>query len=152
VSREWERRLGSLRAFMRDFGPFSRCVELDGVVASVTPSVPDRSLPNSVIYEDEERLEAALPELAALYDDEGVRAWTVWVPPGHERALRALEAAGHARDAQPMRRALADARERGCDVSTLEATVMGRPVYERLGYRVLGTLEMWERRRAAPAG
>jgi hypothetical protein len=51
-----------------------------------------------------------------------------------------------------MRRALADARERGCDVSTLEATVMGRPVYERLGYRTLGALEMGERRRAAPAG
>lgn len=47
-----------------------------------------------------------------------------------------------------MRRALAAGRERGCDVSTLEATQMGAPVYERLGYRTLGRLEMWQRRAA----
>jgi hypothetical protein len=29
---------------------------------------------------------------------------------------------------------------------------MGRPVYAKLGYRTLGTLELWERRQAAPAG
>ena len=32
-------------------------------------------------------------------------------------------------------------------VSTLQATKLGRPVYERLGYRAFGTIEMWERRR-----
>ena len=42
--------------------------------------------------------------------------------------------------------ALADARERGCETSSLEATQLGRPVYERLGYRALGVVEMWERR------
>jgi GNAT superfamily N-acetyltransferase len=47
-----------------------------------------------------------------------------------------------------MRRALADGRARGCEVSTLQATKMGAPVYERLGYRDLGAIEMWERRRA----
>jgi ribosomal protein S18 acetylase RimI-like enzyme len=46
-----------------------------------------------------------------------------------------------------MRRALADGRARGCDVSTLQATKLGRPVYERLGYRSLGEIQMWERRR-----
>ena len=46
-----------------------------------------------------------------------------------------------------MRRALADGRARGCEVSTLQATKLGRPVYERLGYRSLGTLQMWERRK-----
>ena len=45
-----------------------------------------------------------------------------------------------------MRRALADGRARGCEVSTLQATKLGRPVYERLGYRAFGTIEMWERR------
>jgi hypothetical protein len=48
-----------------------------------------------------------------------------------------------------MRRALADGRERGCEVTTLQATKLGRPVYERLGYRGFGTIEMWERRRAS---
>jgi ribosomal protein S18 acetylase RimI-like enzyme len=41
---------------------------------------------------------------------------------------------------------LADAVERGARTSTLVATKLGRPVYERLGYRPLGALEMWERR------
>ena len=44
--------------------------------------------------------------------------------------------------------ALADAAARGCDTSTLVATALGRPVYERLGYRSLGRIEMWERRQA----
>jgi GNAT superfamily N-acetyltransferase len=42
--------------------------------------------------------------------------------------------------------ALADARERGLETSTLIATRLGRPVYERVGYREFGTLHMWERR------
>lgn len=43
-------------------------------------------------------------------------------------------------------RALVDARERGCSTTTLVATKLGRPVYDRLGYGSLGTIEMWERR------
>jgi GNAT superfamily N-acetyltransferase len=44
--------------------------------------------------------------------------------------------------------ALADAAERGLATSTLIATQLGHPVYERLGYREFGTLHMWEH----PAG
>ena len=57
------------------------------------------------------------------------------------------EARGHGLAPGLMRRALADGRARGCEVSTLQATKLGRPVYERLGYRGFGTIEMWERRR-----
>jgi GNAT superfamily N-acetyltransferase len=46
-----------------------------------------------------------------------------------------------------MRQALLEARERGCETTSLQATAMGRPVYRRLGYRELGAIEMWERRR-----
>jgi ribosomal protein S18 acetylase RimI-like enzyme len=46
-----------------------------------------------------------------------------------------------------MRRALVDARERGCATTTLVATKMGQPVYARLGYRDLGRVQMWERRK-----
>jgi GNAT superfamily N-acetyltransferase len=46
-----------------------------------------------------------------------------------------------------LHRALLDARERGCTTSTTQATKMGEPVYERLGYRKFGTIEMWERRK-----
>jgi GNAT superfamily N-acetyltransferase len=44
--------------------------------------------------------------------------------------------------------ALLDARDSGCDISTLQATAMGEPVYARLGYERLGAIEMWERRKA----
>jgi len=244
--------LASMRFFFPSVAVGSegyRVVELDGVLATVTPVVPDRSLPNSVVYESEQQLEAALGELARIYDRAGVRAWTVWTPGFHERARRVLTDAGHVLDANPeamildlaqlerprdedpepdpepmaadlglindraygltetftamlgdgpldpasayiarldgrpaasvvtsdhegdcaiwwvavtpeargrgfasglIRRALAAARERGCDISTLQATKMGRPVYERLGYRGLGPIEMWERRKPAP--
>jgi hypothetical protein len=35
----------------------------------------------------------------------------------------------------------------GCATSTTQATAMGRGIYRRLGYRELGALELWERRR-----
>lgn len=254
MTSEWDRMLASMWAFFPSVADASadfEVVELDGVLATVTPAVPDRSLPNSVLYRSEERLIAALPELAAAYERAGVRAWTVWTPGFHERARGALAEAGHVLDANPeamildldlaepprpgdpepdpepsahdlgaindraygltdtfvkmmgdgaldprhayiarvdgapaasvatthhggdcaiwwvavtpeargrglssalMRRALADGRAAGCEVSTLQATKMGRPVYERLGYRGLGPIEMWERRKPAPAG
>jgi len=40
--------------------------------------------------------------------------------------------------------ALADAAERGSETSTLIATPLGYPVYERLGYRPLERVAMWE--------
>ena len=44
--------------------------------------------------------------------------------------------------------ALLEARERGNDISTLQATKMGESVYARLGYERFGAIEMWEKRRA----
>jgi ribosomal protein S18 acetylase RimI-like enzyme len=254
VSRDaaaWDRMLESMRVFFSSVPPSSsggRVVEFDGVIAGVTPAVPERSLPNSVVYRNEDDLIRSLDDLAVLYDDAGVLAWTVWTPEYHERARRALDAAGHLLDANPaamiaeladveaprngdpepdpeptaedlglindlaystgdafqrllgggrldpahtwiarvdgkpaasvvtqdhdgdcsvwwvatvpeargrglapglMRRALAAGRERGCEVTTLQATKVGQPVYERLGYRSLGAIEMWERRRPA---
>jgi GNAT superfamily N-acetyltransferase len=43
--------------------------------------------------------------------------------------------------------ALDAARRRGMRTSTLQATKLGAPVYERLGYESFGALEMWEHRR-----
>lgn len=56
------------------------------------------------------------------------------------------EARGHGLSGKLLAHALADAAERGQRTSTLVATKLGRPVYERLGYRRVGALEMWERR------
>jgi GNAT superfamily N-acetyltransferase len=44
-------------------------------------------------------------------------------------------------------RALDEARERGLATASLQATRAGAPLYERLGFRDLGFIEMWELRR-----
>ena len=62
------------------------------------------------------------------------------------------EARGRGIVSRLMRRALVDARERGCTVSRLQATKMGQPVYARMGYRDLRPVQMWERREPASAG
>ncbi|HKT82714.1 MAG TPA: GNAT family N-acetyltransferase, partial [Solirubrobacterales bacterium] len=216
------------------------------LIASVAPATPQRSLFNSVYYEDSEALAARLDSLAHAYDSHGVCAWTVWVP-DHDRETAALLAGrGHLADAAPramameladfdavppappgieqapidvaacatlndlaygygedgfrsglteetalrwfgafeagkpvgcvgavdvgddccitgvatppehrgrgiaswlMSRALGDARERGLTSASLQATRAGAPIYERLGFRDLGYLEMWELRR-----
>jgi GNAT superfamily N-acetyltransferase len=246
------RRLHSQRAFYRLITPSSpgaRLVELDGVTAAVVPAVPERSVFNSVIYDDRDALLGALDNLAAEYDEAGVEAWTVFVLHVDHAAADALEQAGHVLDAMPeemarplhgatrpepdplaewtadadmadvaavndraypwegdpfsrawsefaanaylyvarvdgepavallthdhegdcgiwavavapeargrglsgalLAHAMVDARERGCETTSLEATQMGRPTYEKLGYKPLGPLQMWERRKPA---
>lgn len=44
--------------------------------------------------------------------------------------------------------ALLEAREHGLVTTSLQASPLGKPVYDRLGYGTYGTLEMWERREA----
>ena len=217
----------------------ARLVEREGLVASVVPAASERSVVNSVVYEDPAALQDAYAELEAAYTD----AWTVWVPDHDHETAGFLERQGHLLDADPeamildldaierppeppafdpgadprvigelndvaygtpgsftralarlapreglyaytagpgsclltmdheddcsvwfvatdpaargqglagalMAHSLADARERGRTTSTLQATDLGRPVYERMGYRSLGEIQMWEKRRA----
>jgi ribosomal protein S18 acetylase RimI-like enzyme len=235
---------------MEDFFPRGSedAVRRDGLVAAVTPSLPERSVFNSVVYRDPAVLHEALAELARAYDDAGVHAWTVWVPRRDTEVAETLKRAGHVHDAEPeamaapleeidlgqgaegldwdrgshlvpamadvleeafhwplgpvaelqawmehvyvaqvdgepaacvaaydhggdcsiwnvgtreaargrglasglLRQALIDGFERGCETTSLQATQMGRPVYARIGYRSLGPLDMWERRRPGP--
>ena len=230
----------------------ARVHERDGVVAQVSPAVPDASLFNSVTYSDADALRAALPELESVYADAGVRAWTVWIHESDVAAAAHVRAAGHELDSSPegmgcgldeliapervdaldyseapgledlqavlsrgygfplevSRRALARvpsgaqtlvgvarlegrpactaqvtiagsdagvyavatvpeargqglarrlqyqllqrARERGALTTSLQASAMGRPVYEALGYASFGPMNMWERRTAKP--
>jgi ribosomal protein S18 acetylase RimI-like enzyme len=75
----------------------------EGIVASVNPVVPERSMPNSVVYLDGAPLDdAVLDELDRAYAAADVRAWTVWVRPGDDDLASRLAARGHAHDAQPM--------------------------------------------------
>lgn len=48
---------------------------------------------------------------------------------------------------QVMRAALADARQHGLTTITLQATELGERLYQRLGLRRLGPMELWEHRR-----
>lgn len=216
------------------------------VRASIVPKAPHRSIFNSVFYEDPEHLLACLDQLGAVYERAGVKAWTVWVPPGEDVAPSGLEPAGHKLDGDPrfmgmplselqdpgpaegfeireredyaelarlneiaygfppgdyaavadapmpgiriyfaeldgepvstlgvwphgsdaiviwvatlpearnrgiatrlMAHALRRAREDGHETTTLQSSALGRPVYERLGYRDFGAAQMWERR------
>jgi ribosomal protein S18 acetylase RimI-like enzyme len=79
----------------------ARLIEFDGVVASATPAVPERSIANSVSYEHAGELAAAYEELAAAFDEDGIRAWTVWVPESDSEAIALLEGRGHAFDGHP---------------------------------------------------
>jgi GNAT superfamily N-acetyltransferase len=99
-----ERPYRSLRPFLRMVAAASegaRVLELDGVLASVVPVTPDRSVTNSVAFDDARALERALDGLAKAYAGAGVHAWTVWVPERDTAAQRLLEGAGHALDAMP---------------------------------------------------
>ena len=58
------------------------------------------------------------------------------------------EARGRGLASRLMAAALVEARDRGCEISTLQATKMGEPVYARLGYKRFGAIQMWEKRRA----
>jgi GNAT superfamily N-acetyltransferase len=87
----------------------------------------------------EARLDGRVVSVLATTDIEGDCGvwWVATVP----------EARGRALSGRLLRVALDEARERGLRTSTLQATKMGFPVYERIGYRDAGELQMWERRR-----
>ena len=224
----------------------ARLVEAEGVLALIVPALPERSVFNSVLYEQPEQLAAVRDELARAYDAAGIKAWTVWVPEADRASAEMLAAAGHKLDATPramaldlaglaepepgepdwtaeasledltrvndaaygdqpgtfargigdppedawrlyaarqdgevasvlavtdvegdcgiwwvatlpqargrglstrlLEVALAEARKRGMETSTLQATKLGRGVYVRVGYEDVGELQMWELR------
>jgi hypothetical protein len=86
---------------MTSVAPEATLWERDGIVAAAFPRTPDRSFLNAVAYDDPDAVRAAVPELAAFYDEQGVRAWTVWVPDAHTAVAATLEQAGHVLDGVP---------------------------------------------------
>jgi len=103
------RAIAGVRDEVAAFGsghPDSQLIRREGLLASLTPVSPQRSLFNSVVYEDREALAAQLDDLGALYDSHGVRAWTVWVPDEDREAAQLLERRGHLLDAAPRAMAL----------------------------------------------
>jgi ribosomal protein S18 acetylase RimI-like enzyme len=95
---------GCLGAELELFGSASanaRIVRLPGVLASISPATPDRSLFNSAVYNSLRALEDNYDEIARQYLEAGVRAFTVWTDPADAEQAAALLARGHKLDAQP---------------------------------------------------
>jgi GNAT superfamily N-acetyltransferase len=103
--RELRRRaVEGIRCEVEAFGsghPDSQLIRRDGLLASLTPASPQRSLFNSVYYEDPTTLAEELDSLAALYDSHDIAAWTVWVPDEDRETAGLLAERGHALDAAP---------------------------------------------------
>lgn len=242
------RAVAGVRAEVEAFGsaaPDSLLIRREGLLAAVVPAAPQRSIFNSVYYDDAAALAAEIDDLRAVYESHGVRAWTVWVPEADRETARLLGGRGHSLDSTPramameltdlaalppapgvehgpigppacaelndraygygedgfraalagetaihwhgafegeapvgcvgtiavgddccvtgvatppehrgrgiaswlMVRALAEARDEGMVTASLQASKAGAPLYERIGFRDLGLIEMWELRR-----
>lgn len=99
------RQASSQRGFFRTIASASaeaRLLELPGVQATIVPVRPLFPFFNSVFYDDVRSLEDALPALAREYASAGVSTWSVWVPPGDERANDLLDSAGHIWESSPL--------------------------------------------------
>jgi GNAT superfamily N-acetyltransferase len=81
--------------------PDSQLIRRGGLLASLTPASPQRSLFNSVFYEDAAALAAEVESLGELYDSRQIAAWTVWVPDEDRETARLLADRGHVLDAAP---------------------------------------------------
>ena len=130
-----------------------------GVQATVAPISPERSLPNAVLYKDPQAVLDVYDELAGIYAEAGVRAWTVWVRPGDDDLAAELETRGHRIDGAPaimgcaldeldlgqrvelqaqavLAQLLAGLDEGACDVAVLdEAVVLRDPARARVAAR-----------------
>lgn len=101
----WERRgFGSHCRFIEAVAAGStggQLIEGPGLRASIAPACGERSLFNSVAYEDPVVLEQVYTELESAYREAGVEAWTVWVPESDRGSATMLERAGHRFDGSP---------------------------------------------------
>jgi GNAT superfamily N-acetyltransferase len=73
--------------------------------------------------------------LATIDRDGDCGVYSVATKPGSRKRGLASSLLGHA---------LLDAQTRGCTTSSLQSSPMGFSVYERLGYRDRGAIEVWE--------
>jgi ribosomal protein S18 acetylase RimI-like enzyme len=98
------RRVASQLGFLAVVGRGSvgaRTVDGPGLLGSICPARPDRSIVNAVAYTEPAALIGAIDDLAAAYQEAGIEAWTVWVPEADREVAAALAAAGHVLDGVP---------------------------------------------------
>jgi GNAT superfamily N-acetyltransferase len=75
--------------------------EAPGVTGAIVPAVPERSIINSVVYDEARALDAAYDGLVNAYAAAGVAAWNVWTPDFDAEALGLLKGHGHGFDGEP---------------------------------------------------
>lgn len=98
------RAIAGLRDEVEAFGrghSESKLLRRDGLIAAVAPASPQRSLFNSVFYDDPAAPAREYEALAEAYEEAGVAAWTVWVPDEDRDNARLLAERGHLLDAAP---------------------------------------------------
>ena len=126
----------------------------------IEPDMAEAARVNDAAYgfagDFERAFHSAPPEPAHLYlaRADGVPACTVLTYEedaecGVYLVATLPEARGRGLATALMTHALLEARERGCTTTSLQATMRGRPMYQRLGYTDIGAVHMWERRRPA---
>lgn len=107
---ELERRvLDGLEAELELFGSgaeSARVVRRDGLIASVSPATPERSIFNSVYAADRDALPDALGEIERMYEEASVRAWLIWLRGDDELGPELLEPRGYSHDGSPRSMAL----------------------------------------------
>jgi GNAT superfamily N-acetyltransferase len=81
--------------------PGSLLIRREGLLASVVPASPQRSIFNSVYYDHPASLAREVEAMQGAYETHRVRAWTVWVPDEDRDSARLLAARGHLLDAAP---------------------------------------------------
>lgn len=125
----------SFERFLRavgEGGGASVLLQRPGLVATVVPASPERSLFNSVLYEHPRALADHYNEISEAYASACVRAWCVWAPQSDRGSARMLEDRGHVLDGLPRMMALDLERvpeleseleiDRDCDFETVCAT------------------------------
>lgn len=98
------RAIDGVRDEVEAFGsgaPSSQLIRREGLLASLTPISPQRSLFNSVFLDDPTVLADGYGALAELYDGAGIDAWTVWVLDEDRTSAEFLASRGHVLDAAP---------------------------------------------------
>jgi GNAT superfamily N-acetyltransferase len=105
----------------------------DGRLEQTLAALPPTSVDPHAVHDGGEPV--AVTFILDVQDDASV-GWVATLPRARRRGL-----AGGV-----IRAALRKANERGRTSTTLWASAMGAPVYERLGYRILGHVHLWERR------
>lgn len=79
----------------------SQWFERPGIVASIVPAAPDRSMFNWVVPSEPSALATHYDDIARSYDDAGVRAFTVWIDEDDTTNKQLVAARGHKFDGAP---------------------------------------------------